>query len=82
MGILTSYISNQKKGYNYDYRKDVYNAIDGFTLDNISKFNAEYIKDKPKIYMMVARQDDIDFHPLKEKFGPVQHLNLKDIFGY
>ena len=82
MGILTSYISNQKKGYNYDYRKDVYNAIDGFSLDNISKFNAEYVKDKPKIYMMVARQDDIDFRSLKEKFGPVQHLNLKDIFGY
>ncbi|MBP5711087.1 MAG: insulinase family protein [Bacteroidales bacterium] len=80
--ILYTYRSNLKKGWNYDYRKDFYDKIDSFTLDDVVNFNKKYIKGKPKIYMILSKKKDIDLKAAEEKFGKVTELSLEDIFGY
>lgn len=80
--ILSSYVSNKEFNYSYDRRKDIYEALDGFTLKDVVDFNQRYIKDQPKIYMLLGREKDIDLQQIEEKFGPVQRLSLEDIFGF
>lgn len=82
MSVLNTYLRNKKLGYDYDYRKDFYNKIDGFTLDDIQNFNNQYIKNQPKTYMILATDGEVDLKTIGEKFGPVKSLSLEDIFGY
>lgn len=81
-GILNSFIRNRELGYNYDYRKDFYDAIDKFNIEDIIAFNQQYIKEKPKIYMVLSNEDDVNFDILSKNFGNVTKLSLEDIFGY
>jgi predicted Zn-dependent peptidase len=80
--ILYTYLRNKKLGYDYDYRKDVYNAINNFTLQDVVGFNQQYIKGKPKTYFILARESAVDFEAVEAKFGKVTKLSLEDIFGY
>jgi len=80
--ILNTYFANKKIGYDYDYRKDIYNAVKSFTIDNVIKFNQQYVKGKPQIRMILAREKDIDLYELQDRFGTLQKLDLNDIFGY
>ena len=80
--ILSSYFSNKKRGIDVDYRKFVYENVDGLTLEDVVRFNHEYIQGKPKSYMLLESKKDVDINQLEKKFGPVKRLELKDIFGY
>jgi len=80
--ILYIYLKNKKLGYDYDYRKDIYNAIDTFTLQDVVRFNNQYIKEKPKKYFILARESSVDFETIEAKFGKITKLSLEDIFGY
>lgn len=82
MNILNTYIANRKLGFNYDYRKDFYNLIDGFTMKDIQNFNEKYIKNQPKTYMILATDGEVDLETIGKQFGQVKRLTLEDIFGY
>jgi predicted Zn-dependent peptidase len=81
MNIIWRYLSNQKLGINYDMRKQLYDAIPKMTLNDVAAFNKEYIKGKPKTYLVLSKEEETDFEALK-KYGEVQKLTLEDIFGY
>ena len=70
MAILNTYLNNRRMG------------INGFTLNDIVKFNKQYIKDKPKTYMILATDGEVDLDAVAKQFGPVTKLTLEDIFGY
>lgn len=80
--LLTYFIRVRNRGFNYDYRRDVWNAIDGFTLNDVVEFNKKYIKNQPKTYMILAREGDVDIKSLEQKFGKVIKLSLEDVFGF
>lgn len=82
MNILNTYIANRKLGFDYDYRKDFYNLIDGFTMKDIQNFNEKYIQNQPKTYMILATEGEVDLDAIGKQFGPVKRLTLEDIFGY
>lgn len=82
MSILNTYIKNRKMGITYDYRKDFYQQIDAFTLQDLRAFNAKYIQNKPKTYMILAKDGEVDFDAIEKNFGTVTKLTIKDIFGY
>jgi predicted Zn-dependent peptidase len=82
MAILTTYLNNRRMGLDHDYRKDFYELINGFTLNDIVKFNKQYIKDKPKTYMILATDGEVNLDAIAKQFGPVTKLTLEDIFGY
>ena len=52
------------------------------TIGDIVKFNKQYIKDKPKTYMILATDGEVDLDAIAKMFGPVTKLTLEDIFGY
>lgn len=81
MSVLNTYIRNRKMGFTHDYREDFYNNIDAFTLKDIQDFNHKYIQNKPKTYMILATEGDVNMNEL-QKFGEVKKLTLEDIFGY
>lgn len=82
MKILSTYLNNKKRGYDYDSRRDIYGQINSFTLDDVVKFNEQYIREKPKKYMLLAKEGEVDLKKVEELFGPVTRLKLEDIFGY
>ena len=82
MNILNTYLSNRKMGINHDYREDIYNLLSGFTLGDIKEFNHKFIQNKPKTYMILATEGEVDLDAVSDKFGTVVKLTLEDIFGY
>lgn len=82
MNMIWTYLSNMKKNINYDYRKTLYEKIATMTMEDVILFNQTYIKNKPKTYMVLGRENEVDFKTLEAQFGPVTKLTLKDIFGY
>lgn len=80
--IIDTYIRNRELGYNYDYRRDIYTAVDKFTLHDVINFNQQYIKGKNKTYMILSKESEVNFPLIEEKINKVTHLTLEDIFGY
>ncbi|MDR2971372.1 MAG: insulinase family protein [Bacteroidales bacterium] len=80
--IFNAWRTAQKMGIDYDINKVLYDEYKNFTLDDVVKFNHQFIKDKKKIYMISAKESDMNFEEIETKFGPVKKLTLEDIFGY
>ncbi len=81
LGILTSYERAQKLGLDYDIRKNIYKDIQPMTFNDIKEFQKKYMKGQKKITLVIGSKDKIDLKML-EKYGKVQQLTLKEIFGY
>jgi zinc protease len=79
--ILFEYEKAKKLGLDYDIRRDIYKNIKTMTFADIEAFQKKYIKGQKKIMLVVGSKDKIDFNTLS-KYGKVQQLTLKEIFGY
>ncbi len=80
-GILFNYLSAQRKGLDYDIRKDVYEQAKNFTLDDVQKFQEQYLKNAKYNVVLVGSQGKLNFKDL-QKYGKVQELSLDELFGY
>lgn len=80
-GILMDYEKSKKLGLDHDIRKDIYSQLKTFSFGDIRDFQQKYMKGKKKTILVVGSKDKIDFQSL-EKYGKVQELTLKEIFGY
>ena len=81
MSIIWSFLNAEKFGHTYDVRKDVYEKVGSMTMQDVKNFNATYVKNKAKSYIILGKEADMDFNAL-EKFGTVKKLTQTDIFGY
>lgn len=81
MKIVWAYLSNQKLGIDYDYRRDVYEQVQKLTLADVQNFAVTYLKNQPKTYIILGREKDIDFETLK-KYAPMIKMTQEQIFGY
>ncbi|NVO12202.1 MAG: insulinase family protein [Bacteroidales bacterium] len=82
MNLLWKYIDALKMGRKTDIRKDLFSKIPTFTFADIKKFQEQYIKGKPKTYVILGKESDLDFAKLEQLYGPVTKLKLEDIFGF
>lgn len=82
MGIINTYLRNKELGIFHDYRKDIYNAMDRFSMDDIVGFNRQYIQKQPKTYMILSNEKDVPFQEVENQFGKIRKLTLEEIFGY
>ncbi|MCI0449832.1 MAG: insulinase family protein [Chlorobi bacterium] len=80
-GILSSWLSSQKLGLDYDIRKDIYERAQSFTLDDIQKFQKEHVKDSKYTILVLGDKNKLDTKAL-ENYGTVKYLTLEEIFGY
>ncbi|MFL5730205.1 MAG: M16 family metallopeptidase [Cytophagaceae bacterium] len=79
--ILFEYEKAKKLGLDYDIRRDIYKNIKTMTFADIEAFQKKYLKGQKKIMLVVGSKDKIDFSTLS-KYGKVQQLTLREIFGY
>ncbi len=82
LNLIWNYLNAQKMGYKTDIRKTLYEKIPTLTLADIKKWQEQYIKGKPKTYVILGRESDMDFPKLEKLYGPVTKLTLDQIFGY
>ncbi len=78
--VLWSYLDAQKLGLDYDIRRDCFDKISGFTMDDVVKFQQDNVKGRKYRIAILGRLSDLNFKEL-EKFGTVKVLSKKDIFG-
>ena len=79
--ILWNYLNNKEFGYDTDPRIALFEKVSSFTLQDIVKFQEQYIKDKPLVYCVLGDLNSLDKKEL-EKLGRVKVLTQEEIFGY
>ena len=79
--ILDNYLAAEKKGIDFDIRKQIYNEVKTMEIEDLLDFHKNYIKDKPHNILLIGDRNNIDFEDLKQ-YGKVQELSLETLFGY
>jgi predicted Zn-dependent peptidase len=80
-GILYEYEALKKLGLETDIRKEVYEQVPLLNFNNVKEFQNKYIKDKKYKILVLGDIKQLDMKTL-EKYGKVNILTLKDVFGY
>jgi predicted Zn-dependent peptidase len=81
MNVIWNFLKAEKMGLTTDLRKSVFDKVSAMTLPDVIAFNADYIKDKPKTYLILGNEKEID-QAVIGGFGIVKKLTLEEIFGY
>ncbi|MBD2721546.1 insulinase family protein [Hymenobacter sp. BT189] len=79
--ILMSYERAKRLGLDYDLRRDVYASTQKMTFGELQKFQQAKIKGQNQVILVIGSKDRLNFKELA-KYGQVQQLTLKEIFGY
>lgn len=79
-GIISSYLDDEKLGFNTDKREQIYDALPKITFDDLKQLHQD-LSGKPYTYCIVGSDKKIDMKDLG-KIGEVQKLSMKEIFGY
>lgn len=79
--ILFEYERLKKLGLDYDVRRDVYEKIPGYTLQDVKNFQEKNVKGKKYSILVLGDLKKLDMTEL-EKYGKVKVLTLEDVFGY
>jgi len=79
--IIWAYVNAQDLGLNIDTRKKVYDEVQKMSLQDVSDFQKKWVKGRNYTYCILGDEKELDMDKLA-KFGPIQRLTQKDIFGY
>lgn len=79
--IIDNYLNAQRKGLDYDLRKDNYARYSTLKLDDIYNYHQQQLSKKPFTYAVIASEKRINVDDLK-KYGEVKKLTLQELFGY
>ena len=79
--VLTAYLNAKRRGLDYDLNKVIYEKVPALTLDDVVKFQQQYVKGKPHSYGIVGRTSDMDLKGLLN-YGTIRQVSTEEIFGY
>ena len=79
--ILFDYLNAQEFGWEFDRRKELFEKAQIWTLDDVKKFQQQYIKDRKYTYCVLGDENDL-VQEIVDKYGTLQKLSLEEIFGY
>lgn len=79
--ILFNYETAKRRGLDHDVRKDVYEQIQNMTIEDVAKFQADFIKGRKFNVVLVGDQKKLNLKDL-QKYGEVKELTLDELFGY
>ncbi|MBQ5648370.1 MAG: insulinase family protein, partial [Alistipes sp.] len=80
MDVLWSYIDAEKFGLKEDAYKTIYEGIKPLTLDDVAKFQQEYIKGRAYTYCILGDKSDLDMGYIGG-LGKIKFLSQEEIFG-
>ena len=81
MNVLWSYLEYEKFGLKEDINKTIYEGIKNLTLDDVVKFQQEFIKGRPYTYCILGDKNDLDMKYIGT-LGKIKYLSQEEIFGY
>jgi predicted Zn-dependent peptidase len=79
--IMNNFVSAERKGLNYDIRKNIYQQADKLTYADLKKFHTDNLANKNYTYCIVASEKKLNPEDV-QKLGEVKKLSLEEIFGY
>ena len=80
--VINRYLSARDFGEtDEDINRPFYNYLQTATLQDVTAFQQQWIKDRAYSYAILGDAHDLDLAALRQ-LGPVVQLSLKDIFGY
>ena len=79
--VLNAWMAAQDRGIDYDINEKIYNALPDLTLDDIVRFANERMARKPRRYMILGNEKELDLASLLQ-VGPVKRVSLEEVFGY
>ena len=79
--IYWNYKKAQKRGIDYDIRKDIYESIRSMTFDDFKKIFNEYVKPSNFQYVVVGDKAKVDLSVLKN-LGEVKTLTREEVLNY
>ncbi|MCV6629977.1 MAG: insulinase family protein [Flavobacteriaceae bacterium] len=79
--IFWSYEGLKKRGITEDNRKQIYEAMQNMTLEDVYTFYEENIKDGKYDLLVIGNKKDVDIKAM-EKVGKVQELDVDYLFNY
>ena len=79
--VLTYYLDQEELGLTEDTRKQLFEAVQGMTLDDVKAYQQANVKDRKAVTAIIGRESDLDMKSL-EKWGKIVRLTQEDIFGY
>jgi predicted Zn-dependent peptidase len=79
--IIFTYLAYQKKGINYDLRKDIYAQVNSLKFEDLKKLHSSSVSGKTFTYTVVGSDKKIKMDDLK-KYGEVKRISLEELFGY
>ena len=79
--VLFSYEQAKRLGLDYDVRRDIYEKTYNMTFNDLKMFQQAKIKGQNQTILVIGSKDRLNFKELA-KYGQVQQLTLKEIFGY
>ncbi|MBQ0077428.1 MAG: insulinase family protein [Bacteroidales bacterium] len=79
--VLSAYINAQRRGLDHDISRDVYEKVQGMTLDDVVAFQQENVKDRRYTICILGRESDFDLEGLSQ-FGAIKKVSTEEIFGY
>ncbi len=79
--ILFDYLGALKLGVDHDLRRDTYNALDKMTLEDLARFHDERFNNNNYTFGVLGSSDHVNLKDLG-KYGKVEELSLKVLFGY
>ncbi len=78
--IYWSYLTTQRRGFDRDLRKDVYDKMKIVKPEDLSDFHSKYVKGRNYTYLVLGSKSKIDMDYLN-RIGPVTELSLQEVFG-
>ncbi len=80
MGVLASYLGAKYLGIDYDINRLLWEKIPTLTLQDLVRFEQQYIKGKPLRYAILGKEDEILQSGALSGFQNIRRLTLNDIF--
>ena len=80
-GVIFSYLAAQKKGFDTDMRKEIYNEVPKLSFKDVKEVHQRNLAGKPYTYCIVGSEEKVPASEL-EKIGALKKLSLEEIFGY
>lgn len=79
--VLWNYISAQDLGLTVDRRRAVFEKVPNMTLQDVVKFQQEWIKGRTYTYCVLGNEKELDMATLAT-YGPITRLTTEQIFGH
>ncbi|MBQ4003125.1 MAG: insulinase family protein, partial [Bacteroidaceae bacterium] len=80
-GVINDYLAAERKGYDFDPNKKIFEDLQNVTLQDITDFEKAQMAGKVGRYIILGDEKELDMKAL-EQIAPIRRVSLEEVFGY